>query len=288
MTRCFALFLLFPLLVPTRIVAADLKPLPLGLNTQNDEDDPHISSNGLQMFYTSNANKKYDIFLTTRKTVYLQWTPGKPLEDYVRTETDDRSTFLTSDSRYPQFLYYATRRDKSNDNFDIFAAVRHRFGQSFSAPTPINSVCTAEDELHPWLTADGRSLYFSRKTKEGWRVMVATRQETWGAAGFGEPVFVKGLPVNFCHATLGPDGRTMYLQGPLDKDRLGLFRSVRGTSDWSKPEPLAELNCAEAPTGDRSPCLTRDGSRLYFASDRPGGKGGLDLWIIPTEKILKR
>ena len=82
----------------------------------------------------------------------------------------------------------------------------------------------------------------------------------------------------------------MYLQGPLEKGRWGLFHSSRASakSDWTTPEPLEDLNCEEAPTGDKSPCLSRDGSLLYFASDRPGGKGGLDLWVVQTSQLGKK
>jgi hypothetical protein len=59
-------------------------------------------------------------------------------------------------------------------------------------------------------------------------------------------------------------------------------------AEWGKPEPLDELNCEEAPTGDKSPCVSRDGSLLYFASDRPGGKGGFDLWAAPTNLLGKK
>ena len=31
-----------------------------------------------------------------------------------------------------------------------------------------------------------------------------------------------------------------------------------------------------------SPCLSADGAKLYFASDRPEGQGGLDLWVVDT------
>jgi hypothetical protein len=130
-------------------------------------------------------------------------------------------------------------------------------------------------------------LFFSRKTKEGWRVMVATRKDVGGAAGFDEPVLIKELPADFHHATLSPDGKTMFLQGPIEK-RTGLFRSTFDGKTWSKPEELSELNHAEAPTGDRSPSLSRDGSMLYFASDRPEGKGGLDLWVVPTAQLKKK
>src|SRR5262249_20196578 len=151
-------------------------------------------------------------------------------------------------------------------------AVRHDAGKAWSAPTPVMNVNTEADELHPWVTGDGKSLYFSRRTKEGWRVFVTTRDGTMGPGGWGEPAAVE-LPVNFHHATLTPDGKTMYLQGPLEKGRWGLFVSKREGKGWGKPEALEALNHAEGKTGDRSPNLSRDGRLLYFASDRPGGKG---------------
>src|SRR5258707_5327284 len=132
--------------------------------------------------------------------------------------------------------------------------------------------------MHPWITGNGKDLYFSRKTGEGWRVYVASRQATTGAGGFGEPKLVE-LPADFHHATLSPDGTTMYLQGPLEGKRWGLFRSAKVSGAWSKPEPVDDLNNLEAPTADRSQCLSRDGSMLYFSSDRIGGKGGLDIWM---------
>jgi hypothetical protein len=266
-----------------------LKPVNLEqLNTAQDEDDPFPGSDGLQLYYSSNARGKTDILVSARKSRTQPWPGGKPLEGYVQTRTDDRSVFVTAEGRYPQYLYFATKKDLEKDaNFDIYVAVRHNRRAEFTAPTPVNAVCTRDDELHPWLTADGRQLYFSRKTAAGWRVFVATRQKSFGATGFGEPKIVD-LPMGFHHATLTPNGRTMYLQGPLENDRWGLFRADRTGSGWTRPEPLTALNHLQGPTGDRSPSLSVDGSRLYFASDRPGGKGGLDLWAIPTADLMKK
>jgi hypothetical protein len=268
--------------------AAQVKVTPLAVNTDADEDDPHLSSGGLTLFYTSTGKKKSDIMMSRRRERSQAWPAGKPMDDYISTETDDRSAFATADGRYPQFLYFATKKDKKNDNFDIFVAVRQGPSSVFSEPTPVQTVCTAEDELHPWLTADGKSLYFSRKTKDGWRVYVARRKEATGGAGFGDPEVIKELPAGFHHASLTPDGKTMYLQGPLEKERWGLFRSARGADGWGKPEALEGLNNADGPTGDRSPNLSRDGTMLYFASDRPGGKGGLDLYAVPVSELKKK
>jgi len=269
-------------------VRAEIKVTALSLNTDADEDEPHLSSSGLTLFYTSTGKKKSDIMVSRRRNKMQAWPAGKVIEDYVTTEVDDRSAFVTTDERYPQFLYFATKKDKKTDNFDIYVAVRQGPNSVFSSPTPVQSVCTEADELHPWLTADGKSLYFSRQTKQGWRVYVTKRKEVTGGSGFEEPMLVKELSAGFHHATLTPDGKTMYLQGPLEKARWGLFRSVRGADGWEKPVALEGLNNADGLTGDRSPALSRDGTLLYFASDRPGGKGGLDLYVVQTAELKKK
>jgi hypothetical protein len=273
--------------------AKKVKPINLSLNTTADEDDPNPSPDGLTLFYASNVGgKEFHLMVSSRRTTAQSWPAGKPLDD-LNSNTDDRSPFLTTtNGKYPHFLYFATKKDESKkggkgDNFDIYFAVKHGPNADYTSATPVQTVCSAADELHPCVTGNGCELYFSRKAKDGWHVWMAPRPDGTGA--FEKPKQLD-LPADFHHATLTPDGLTMYLQGPLEKDRWGLFRSTRAsaTADWTKPEPLDDLNNADAPTGDRSPCLNRDGSMLYFASDRPGGKGGLDLWVVPTTQLSKK
>lgn len=283
-----ALFLAFP--EASGDEPALLKPTPLEkLNTKQDEDEPHVNSNGLMLFYTSINKGKADVLISARAKKDQPWPAGKPVPD-LRDGSDVRSVFLTPEGRYPQHLFFATnydpeRKDRRGDNYDIYYLIRQGPSSEFTTKTAVISVCTAVDELHPWLTLDGRQLYFSRKEKDGWRVYVATRPKDGG--NYGKPVRVN-LPAGFHHATLDPKGQVMYLQGPLENDRTGLFRSTWNGSQWSKPQPLAHLNHPEGPHGDMSPNLSRDGSMLYFASDRPGGKGGLDLYAIPTAQLDKK
>jgi WD40-like Beta Propeller Repeat len=263
-----------------------LQPVNLAVNTAADEDDPFPASNGLALYFTSNAKGKFDILVARRRAPGAAWGKGELLEDYVKTPVDDRGVFVTRERAFPQYLYYATRKDREQKNFDIYVAVKQGPGKAFAEPTPLNTVNTAADEMSPWLVA-GKELYFSRKTKEGWRVFVARRAAATGAAGFGEPALVEDLPPDFHHAALTPDGRTMYLQGPLDKGRVGLFVSTKAGRGWGRPEPLEGLNHPEA-RSDGSPALSADGSLLYFASDRPGGKGGLDVWAVATKDLKKK
>ncbi|WP_445438754.1 OmpA family protein [Dyadobacter fanqingshengii] len=77
-----------------------------------------------------------------------------------------------------------------------------------------------------------------------------------------------------------PDGKTLVFargntgkkNGTLDVD-LYLSRNVNG--QWTVPAPLP-INDSIA--WDGSPAFSRDGKTLYFASNRAGGAGGIDLY----------
>lgn len=276
------------LLLPCLPAAEDdlLKPFNVPANTAGDEDEPHVGDGGLGLYFTTSKGGKDELRVASRRSVAQAW-PAKSFEidDYVKNKGETRGAFTTT-GRYPHFLFFSAR-DKGGKNFDLFVAVRQDVGRVWTAPTPVMNVNTESDELHPWVTSDGKALYFSRKTADGWRVFVSRRAGASGPQGWGEPEQVD-LPIDFHHATLTPDGKTMYLQGPLEKGRWGLFAATRAAKGWGKPEPVEGLNHPEGKTGERSPNLTRDGQLLYFASDRPGGKGGLDLWGIRTAMLKKK
>ena len=257
---------------------AEANPINLErLNTPGDEDEPHLSSNGLRLYYTARADGKYAIMESVRKANTDSWPPGKQQAD-ITTLGDCRSVFVTADDKYPQRLYFAT--NAKGENFDIFYLVKQSRQAEFTSMTAL-SFSTTKDELHPWLSADGQSLYFSRKDRDGWHVYLARR-----SSNFAKPKLLD-FPPGFHHATLTPDGKTMYMQGPVAEDRWGIFRSTWSGKEWSKPEALDALNSSKGRRGDLSPSLSRDGKLLFFASDRPGGKGGLDLWYVSAKDLEK-
>lgn len=242
------------------------------LNTEADEEDPFPGLDGL--YYAANPQDHW-VIMVSKKNSSGVFGPGKVF--LSSQEGDYRSPFFHQNSLY--FAHNKVPDEKLKDlkNFDLVKMTAGR------APLPLPGISEKEDELHPWITPAGKELYFSRKTEEGWKLFVALGPVP-GPIGKAQPV---GFPPGFHHATLGAGSLTMFLQGPLENGRTGIFRSKRSKvgAAWSMPEPVAALNHPEAKRGEMSPSLNSDGTRLYFVSDRPGGKGGLDIWTVSVKDL---
>ena len=79
--------------------------------------------------------------------------------------------------------------------------------------------------------------------------------------------------------TFTPDGVTMYFncfdrEGEEGSD---ICVSHRDGADWSEPTIVWEVSTREHL--EVEPLLSPDGQQLYIMSNRPGGKGGMDIWV---------
>jgi peptidoglycan-associated lipoprotein len=84
--------------------------------------------------------------------------------------------------------------------------------------------------------------------------------------------------------TFSPDGKTMiYSRGNTGKRKdlspdmdLYICRYVDG-SGWTEPR---YVSASDSASWDGSPAFSRDAKTIYFASNRPGGLGGLDIYRV--------
>ncbi len=282
MNRCLAILCLGAMLTAPVGADAGEKELKIqnseALNTPADEVDP-CPVDATTFLYVSNTNGTFDI-MSSRRTLTARPFPAGKLHPISLKSADERSPFM-----FKGTMFFATNEvpdEKLKDlkNFDIV-----RKPESLAQFPIVSDVSSKADEMYPLITPAGKEFYFSRKTKEGWMQMVAMGP-TPGPIANGKEL---GFPVGFHKVTLMPNALDMFLEGPLENGRVGIFRSKRAKvgQDWSTPQEVTALNHAESKKGDMMPALTSDGTRLYFVSDRPGGKGGLDIWSVPVSQLPK-
>lgn len=79
---------------------------------------------------------------------------------------------------------------------------------------------------------------------------------------------------------VSPGGDTIFFSRTAADGGSDLYESRRTGASWSDPVPIEVLN---SPDNEVGAIASPDGQWIYFASDRPGGLGGYDLWRAPRE-----
>lgn len=177
----------------------------------------------------------------------------------------------------------------------IFAA------EAIQQPVPFDplnlgpEINTADDEVTPVLSADGQFLLFLRSkadTSKSNQLRPVYNREDFYYSNLQEGKWLKaknlGPPINTDlnegTPSLSQDGRTIYFTACNREGSLGgcdLYISNWSGNAWSEPVNLGEGINSDA--WESHPCLSHDGQRLYFASNRPGGRGGRDIWYATLQ-----
>ena len=126
------------------------------------------------------------------------------------------------------------------------------------------------DELSGITGAKAGDIFFSQKDDKG----------KWG-----KPQTIdSGLNTEYDEGAccFSPDQRVMYLTqcvtDPSYPRYATIMTSNRADAAWGKPSLLEITRDTLSCYAD--PAVSPDGEWLYFVSDMPGGKGGLDIWRI--------
>jgi hypothetical protein len=149
------------------------------------------------------------------------------------------------------------------------------------------------DEVDPVLASDGTTLLFSSNRGGHYTLFEAVYDgvaERWSNPA---PIpWSLEWPANQRGATLAGDMRTLYFASDASIGALGADVPVDDpgragdwnlwASEWVPGQgwspPFALDDRINTPADETAPAVSGDGRMLYFASDRPGGAGGLDLY----------
>lgn len=107
--------------------------------------------------------------------------------------------------------------------------------------------------------------------------------DAFAGAEWSQPINLTALNTRFNdrQAFLSRDELTIYLSSdrPDGLGSLDIWMSQRTSqeSDWGVPVNMGEP--INGPSPDFAPNLSADGHLLFFASGRPGGRGGIDVYM---------
>ncbi len=158
-----------------------------------------------------------------------------------------------------------------------------RYGLSVDLTVPVDSarplgerLNTPLDEYMPALSADGRTLLFTRRDKQEDIFMASKTAGVWG-----DPQAVRYLNSveNEGMARFVGCGATIYFAGcNRANGRGGCDVFVADLDTLEQPVPQTLDGALNLKSWDSQPVLYTDGTGMIFASNREGGFGGSDLW----------
>ena len=161
-------------------------------------------------------------------------------------------------------------------------------------PVPFKSVNLGEninsedDEYWPSITVDGKTLIFTRlvgsKAVSGQRHSLA--QEDFYTSQLVNNVWQPCEPLTSINTiynegaqSISTDGKLLFFTACTRNDGRGscdIYFSRNKAGVWSIPQNAGEP--VNSPAWESQPSISANGEILYFVSNRPGGKGGMDIW----------
>ncbi len=237
-----------------------------------DEISPVISRDGQILYFTRVGSADFNRTLIQEEI------------DLSKTETD--STYLVVLKEI--YSQIAGRRIESpvsaSINQDIWIAESRDqlFDQVYHPGFPINnalpnSVCSLSPD-------ENRMIVINQFGRDGslYKGFSVIERQVDGAFAFPEPIHIRdhysnSPEVNLC---MTRDGDVILLSvnrndGRGDNDLYVCFRVKNNL--WSEPLNLGSV--INTPFREITPFITDDKTTLFFASNRPGGPGGMDIYM---------
>jgi len=262
---------------------------------EDNPNDPRINYQIAESFRLSNRLKQAGGFYETAfengfvsdSGRYYLATSLKAGEQY-----DDAIETLNSLVENTENVELANRARQEIDNLNKIQAKSNESNYEIFTIGPLN---TAAAEYSP-VVSNGE-IYFTsnRHDTKVYKTTGTPFTDIYKAKLNGDEIDVSSVEIlgdlinlpeiNEGTLSFTRDGNTVVFARGNDGSKKGtkevnLYISYYRNGEWSEPELLA-VN--DPNSWDSSPAFNRDGRTLYFASNRPGGMGGVDIYAATLD-----
>jgi hypothetical protein len=274
-------------------------PINLGasINSAFSDQGPAISKDGLSLFFHSNRPGGFggfDMYVSQRASVDDAWGSPVNLGPTVNTTFDEGNPAFSRDGH---LLFFQSIRPGGLGGIDLWMSYREHTHDDFDWQSAVDlgpGVNSAADDNAPSYFENDElgvaQLYFvsSRPGGFGGQDIYLSNQMPDGSFGPAALVSELSTASTDSRPSIRHDGLEIILQsnrpGSLGT-ALDLWVATReSTLDaWSAPVNLGSSINTTAIENNAN--LSSDSLTLFFSSDRPGGSGGLDLYVATRTRL---
>lgn len=249
-----------------------------GINTSDQEYFPVVTADDRRLIFTRRTEKNEDLYESEQESA--SWAASAELSKSINTPGyNEGAQSISPDGMY--LFYSGCNKPDGHGSCDIY--ISRRTGNTWSAPynpgAPIN---TGAWESQPAISANGKRLYFVSDRKGGYGANDIWYADLQPDGKWSEPLNA-GPNINTAYDEhspfIYPDNKTLYFSSNgwpgLGKQDLFMSR-LQDDGNWQKPQNLGyPVNTSEEQSGLM---VSTDGLTAYYASDRPDGYGGMDIY----------
>jgi len=275
---------------PVRAWIDNLKPL----NSSANDFGPSITMDGSTIVFTSTrkngheANEfgGYDTDLYSAEYSNGKWSAPRNMGKNVNSKGDEISSMMAYDGS--KLLMFKKNDEHEVPNYDVFQSRLN--GATWATPESVSrNINTRANQSFPSYNFDGVKIYYlsdkATSSSSGLDIFHSGRMDpNPNTKKYGQPSNNGCGEINskFHEGSvyLHPDGKRMFFssQGHDGMGGYDIYVSEKKQSVWQKPVNLGyPIN---TPYDDLFFAGTASGKYGFIASNRPGGKGELDIYKV--------